>query len=125
MNMIRPRGRPDFLDRKECFDLWVELGSILKVRKELARRGKINPTTKKMPSDSGVRIAALKYILYNLEDARKVFKKLGYFGDDKDKEWFEYLKSRALDVLTTRKSRYEEWENDILQKYARGLEKDH
>jgi len=119
------KGRPKYLDRKECFELWVELGTIPKVCLELERRGKTNPNTGCSPSKTGVQIAATKYILYNIDDARKVFQQLGYFGSSKDDAWIGYLKRHAMDVLTTRRSRYEEWERDILQPYVKRLTNNH
>ena len=106
-------GRPKWLDRKECFDLWCELGTVRKVQLNLARKGIVNPTTKNPPSDSGVRFAAYKYVLYNPGIARKEYMKLGEFLDGEEKRWFDHLDGWARAILITRRDRYEDWKKWI------------
>ena len=122
--MKKQRGRPTWLDRKRCFELWVELGSIDKVRRRLESEGIVNPTTKKAASNFGISAAAYKYMVFNPVESRKVFQHLGFFGEGKDDDWIEYLKEKAVCYLSTRLDRYNEWERDYLDEYIRGLKED-
>jgi len=115
-------GRPQWLDREECFRLWCELGSIKRVCMYLERDGIVNPTTLEAPSDSGVRFAAYKHMLYNPEEARKEYMKLGVFLDGKNDHWISHLEKWARALLTTRRERYEEW-REWIQPYIKNLEK--
>lgn len=118
---MKMRGRPSFLDRKQCFELWVELGSLPKVQQSLARKGVVNPKTGKPAGLPAIRAAAYKHVFYNIAEARKVYQRLGAFGEGKDEAWIEYLKNRAVQFLMTRYDRYDEWEQKYLNEYIKGL----
>ena len=110
------RGRPSFLDRKQCYDLWNELGSLYKVRQNLGRQGIVNPNGS-IPSESGVKISAWKWVLYHPEEVCNRFK----YRDTDNKRWLKILDRRARDVLSTRIDRYINWRKDVYEPYAEKL----
>ena len=113
------RGRPQWLDRERCFYLWMELGSIWKVRHRLYSEGVKNPTTGKVASEIGVRVSAWKYVLYNPEYCRQKFiDRVGVYGDDQLDLWLGKLDRLAIAFLTTRADRYRVWKKEIYDPYV-------
>ena len=107
MTILEVRNRLEQLDKKECFDLWVELGSLEKVRSLLYTQGKRNIYGNSY-SIYGIRNAALKYIFWNMDIAFERMKSVGseftrsefnqwclykvlkYYGERKTTEWLMY-----------------------------------
>jgi hypothetical protein len=69
MPIINSKLTKRILDEKECFDLWVELGTLEKVRQVMYDRGLRHPLTGKSVTPFGIRTAAFRYMLDNLEVA--------------------------------------------------------
>jgi hypothetical protein len=108
------KGRPAWLDREQCFKLWLQLGTIRRVRAYLEANGVVNPTTGERPSEIGVRASAWKWALYHPEEARQIFiEKLGIYTDDQLDYWFDRLERAAKGFLATRVERYKSWEDDF------------
>jgi hypothetical protein len=73
MSIFGTRDEKSILDKKLCFDLWIELGSLNKVSMELYNRGVKNTLTDKPFTGIGVRSAAFIWMLYNLDEAFETF----------------------------------------------------
>jgi hypothetical protein len=100
------------LDRQECFDLWVELGSLEKVRSLFYTQGRRNMYGNSY-SIYGIRNSALKYMFWNRDVAFERLKSVGseltreefdvwclhkvlkFYGERRTKEWL--LSSGMLD----------------------------
>lgn len=109
-------GRRDKqLDEKECFDLWLKLGSLQKVSKKLASEGKVNKNTEKPFTYAGIRFAALRHVIYNPDEAREDMKKADPYSPyvQTDGAWYRFLAHRARDVfIPYGKNKIYEWAED-------------
>jgi len=116
--MINSINRSFNLEDKEkiCFDLWLELGSIKKVREEFLRRGWIN--AKSVPP-TGVSITRWAWVwaLENPDEAFEEVKKLNL--NFNKEEWIALLFERAKGyyLITSRKRFYDWIDNQGFQEY--------
>ena len=98
------RHRELQMDESECFHLWLELGALSKVSKRLYNEGKYNHDTGKPFTPGGIRNSALRYIIYNPDDA---FSKMvaidpaSPYLKDTD-TWYRYLAHKAMEVFHNR-----------------------
>lgn len=69
MPIINSKLTRSVLDEKECFDLWIELGTLEKVRQFLYSRGVVHPLTGKSITPFGIRTAAFRWMLDNLDES--------------------------------------------------------
>lgn len=91
---LRTRG---ILDPERCWKLWIELGSLNKVKDQFAIEGLINPITMKPPTISAIEKAAYRWALENQEEARQDLSySWGRVGEPlTDERWHEFLVSSA------------------------------
>ena len=93
---------------KEYFDLWVELGTVEKVRNHLHLTGEINFTTGKPISTTTIHRAATRYVIEHPNEVRPIFEK-NWGNNVPDVEWDEYLVRNALIAYDTSTSRLASW----------------
>jgi hypothetical protein len=67
-----PAKNSRYLDKKECFEKYVQLGSLAAVKRYFDNRGFVNPATGKPPTRQAIKNATFTYILFNIDDAKKV-----------------------------------------------------
>lgn len=60
-----------WLDEKECWDKWIELGSLESVRRYYQKNGVLNNRTGDPPTQSAIQKAAYRWMLGNIHEARK------------------------------------------------------
>jgi len=104
---IVSHARVEFIDGKECFSLWVELGSVEKVSKYLESVGKVNPRTKKRYSIMGVWSAAITWATDNPDDAWPYYVEAGTAMNRE--EWNEWLVARAITTRGYSKKNFLAW----------------
>jgi hypothetical protein len=105
--------RPD----KEYFELWKELGTLVKVSKHLANLGEINPKLKQPFSEMTVRIAAYRYVIEFPEEAKETFDN-EYGRVLSQKEWEEFLVNTAVSVYDSSTDKLKNWiERKGMQQY--------
>jgi len=109
-------GRHDKqLDEKECFELWLKLGSLQKVSNRLASEGKINVNTGEPFTYGGVRFAALRYVIYNPDEAKEAMREADPYSPYVQTEgaWYRFLVHRARDVFASYgKEKIHKWAED-------------
>lgn len=104
------------LDDKECFDLWVELGTLKKVGQELVRRGKASPTTGKAYTGTIISKHALRWVLENQEEARQIYLDEG--STLTDEQWERWLVEKATTVFHFSPKNFFRWiERNGFEKY--------
>jgi len=102
---------------KEYFELWKELGTLIKVSNYLRNAGEINPKLKQPFSEMTIRIAAYRYVIEFPEEAKPTFD-IEYGRELSDKEWGEYLVKTAMSVYDTSPGKLKGWiERKGMQKY--------
>lgn len=94
------------LDDKQCFDLWLELGTLQKVANRLEKDGEVNEITGKPFTLMGIRVAALRYLIYNPNKAKERMIKSDPNSEYVQTEysWKLFLTKRAVEVLAKRNS---------------------
>lgn len=95
------------LNPKECFELWVELGSIQKVCGNLAFKGTINPYTQRPFTPMGVWKSAMFWVTSNIEEAWKFYQEGG--SPFTKKEFEEWVVGKAMFVYGTSRKRFLRW----------------
>lgn len=95
------------LDPRRCWKLWIEEGSLSKVRGIFADEGLINPNTLRPPTLSAIEKAAYRWALDNLDDARDdleyAWNSVGKTLTEKDWRQFLSKKIRLAFFLQPRK----------------------
>lgn len=93
---------------KEIFDLWIELGSITKVLRNLTNRGIISRFTGKPLEYSAVWRRAMLWVIENPEDARIIYeaKLERKFTDE---QWNRWLTKKALKVFGSSNAQLKDW----------------
>jgi hypothetical protein len=87
------------LDPKQCFDLWIETGSVYKARLVLkSKYGIVNPETGKLITAMGLWDAAWRYVLENMVEARKSVEQTWRANGQllSDAEWYKIVTKRAV-----------------------------
>jgi hypothetical protein len=96
------------IDEKEAFDLWVKLGAIQKVQTHMKMAGKINPNNGKPFTIMAIWHAAMRWVLYNSEEAKAIYQEQG--STLSDLQWEEWLVKKAMYVLgTSSRTRFLRW----------------
>jgi len=104
------------LDDKECFDLWVELGTLKKVGMELVRRGKASPTTGKAYTGTIISKHASRWAIENPEEAREIFIQQG--STLTQEQWERWMVERATTVYHFSPNNFFRWiERNDFEKY--------
>ena len=93
---------------KEYFDLWVELGTVEKVKNHLRLAGEINFDTGKPISGTTIHKAAARYVIEHPNDVRPIFEK-NWGNNVPDVEWDEYLVRNAIIAYDTSSKRLASW----------------
>lgn len=65
----RPTGSMYRLDPKECFDAWLELGTLNRATRHLEEKGYLNPSTGSPFGLAGVRAAAFSWMFDHPDEA--------------------------------------------------------
>jgi hypothetical protein len=60
-----------YLDKKECFEMYVKLGSLAAVKRYFDNKGFVNPATGFPPTRQAIKNATFTYILFNIPEAKK------------------------------------------------------
>jgi hypothetical protein len=115
MPIIGTHSPPQRSD-EEYFRLWMELGTLEKVRNHLKLSGEVNPKTGKPVTGIVIRQAALRYIVEHPEIARQAFEQ-EYHMKFSDKEWDEYLVKSAMSAY------YYNWRKFVLWVNKNGMQK--
>ena len=107
---ISGRGRVnrDVVLDKTCFMLWVELGSLTKVSKQLKKRGIVSRTGKPVRKES-VRARAMNWVVYNADEARPYYHAEGMIETETDEEWEMWILSTAMDTFRYQRKTFLEW----------------
>ena len=98
------RHRELQLNEQECFDLWLEVGSLAKVSQRLAKDGKLNQLSGEPFTIGGIRNASMRYIIYNPDDAYAKMKAVdptSMYLRNTD-TWYKYLTHKAREVFSNR-----------------------
>ena len=95
----------EYLDGKECFYLWAELGSLEKASNELERRGKVNPKTGKAPTRMSISTSARNWATENLKESYEVYQKCGSLFSWED--YCKWIVDQAKKIKT--KTAYRRW----------------
>lgn len=79
---------PKYIDKKECFEKYLQLGSLGSVYRYFEAKGTISPITGRPPTRQAIKNAAWTYILFNIPLAKKAladyyFSKDVEFNDEK------------------------------------------
>lgn len=91
MPIVNSRMTKTYLDDKQCFDLWIELGTLEKVRQHLYSLGIKNPLSGNMATPFGIRTAAFRWMLHNLDEAWEIMAgKYHILGRDEFDQWAVY-----------------------------------
>src|SRR5574342_42910 len=86
------------ISNKEIFKLWIELGSITKVVRNLTGRGIINKFTGKPLWYTSVWEHAIRWVLENQKEAKAIYEeRLG--REFTDEQWDRWLFKKALKVF--------------------------
>lgn len=115
------RTKPKILsgDSKEYFDMWMELGTLPRVSEHYFNLGVVNPKTGKRVNQMLFWYAAMKWVIFNPDDARPHFEKsnMRKFSDE---EWESWLVEKAMKpgLLGTSRQRFFAWVRQFgFQKY--------
>lgn len=118
------RRKEQQLDPKECFDLWLERGSLSKAATYMSEvLGKKNEKTGNPFSLSGIRFAALRWMIKHPETSRERILAIDPDSPwaESDDEWYLFLAKRARDAYynysTDKLYRWAE-EYDVPEKYV-------
>lgn len=96
------------LPSKRCFDLWLELKSNTKVANRLAAEGVVND--KGYPYHyTSVTNACYRYMMENMEEARKALLDYKYEWAADDTTWLDYVVRKAWTRWMTDPIRFVEW----------------
>jgi len=79
---------PKYIDKRECFDKYLQLGSLGSVYRYFEAKGVISPITGRPPTRQAIKNAAFTFILNNIPVAKKAladyyFSKGVEFTDEK------------------------------------------
>ena len=66
-------ARIQILDPESCWNDWIALGSLAKVRRKYEHDGIVSPRTRSAPNESAIQKAAFKYALQNPDVAKQRF----------------------------------------------------
>lgn len=109
------------LDPKQCWDDWIALGSLRKVRRKYQHEGLISSRTGAAPNESAIQKAAYNYAINHIEEMKERFD-YEYMKDGRiptDDEWKRRLYRVGYLLFYQRKSRLQEFINKHgLQAYA-------
>lgn len=115
------RTRPKILsgDGKEYFDLWMELGTLDRVSEHMYNMGIVHPKTGKKINYMMFWYAAMRWVLFNPDDAKPIFEKnnMRKFSDE---EWESWLVEKAMKpgLLGSSRHRFFAWIHERgFQKY--------
>lgn len=100
-------GKAPQVPKKESFEKWIELGSLVRVAKYFEEKGLVDKYTGKPFKPYSFRYAAYTYLLENHKEAKPLVEKLGFVGDADD--WNIYLIHRALTIFGYSKVRFMKW----------------
>ena len=93
-------GNMGQLNQEECFRLWIELGTLKKVRQVLYDRGVRSKPSGKMFVTNSIRVAALTWLIYHPDEAYKLISEKEDLPRDDFNEWMVY---RALTIIYSEK----------------------
>lgn len=96
-----------FINNKEAFNMWIELGSLNKVQAKFAELGMVNKEGKP-PSREGLGNAAWKYALANPEEAYNRISETNRRMNvpvPTVEEWRKMMMGKAKSLLTQRKNK--------------------
>lgn len=112
------------LDNKECFEYWVEIGTLRKVAMVFEREGRINPLTDRPYTFIAVWMAAYKWVLENPDEAWKIYQEKG--SPLSKEQWEKFLTAKAAYIFKERPNYFKEWllENKF-EKYEEMYERYH
>lgn len=61
---------PRYIDKKECFSLYLQFGSLGSVMRYYQNKGFVSPVTGRPPTRQSIKNAAFTYILFNIPEAK-------------------------------------------------------
>lgn len=96
--------RGTYLDPKDCWKSWIELGSLLKVQRKYIKQDVKSPQTGTYPIIQSIEKSAKRWAVNNLEEARK---DLTYAWQRRgevltDEKWNEWLNSAVRNIFSGR-----------------------
>lgn len=109
------------LDPEQCWNDWISLGSLRKVRRKYQHEGLISSRTGETPNESAIQKAAYNYAINHIEEMKERFD-YEYMKDGRiptEDEWKKRLYRIGYLLFYQRKSRLQEFINKHgLQAYA-------
>jgi len=66
-------ARKQILDPEECWNDWIELGSLAKVKRKYEYEGKVSQRTGSTPNESAIQKSAFNYAIRHIDVARERF----------------------------------------------------
>ena len=105
---MKPSSLNQFVSNKEIFDLWIELGTLTKVERNLAGRGIINKYTGKPLVYTSVWERAMRWVLYNPDEAKVIYEtKLQ--RELSQEQWERWLVKKALKIFDDAQGQLKNW----------------
>lgn len=114
-----------YLDDKEVFYKWLELGSSGELYRYYINSGKLSPNTGKPPDERSLLIAVFRYITTSFDDAFEQLK-IAYKNANNevtDDQLIEYLLHKIPDFTTSRYYAKFIVEHKLYEKYAYAIPK--
>lgn len=110
------------LNPEECWNDWIELGSLQKVREKYQFEGRFNPNTGRPPTESAIQKSAYMYAILHPEEAREAYyyqtKQQGFIPNEE--EWQKRFYEIARLLYYQRLDKLDKFvEQHGLQKFAR------
>lgn len=105
------------LNEKQCWDIWWKYNTLREAAAALAEEGIVNTHTGKPYTHFGVQIAAWRYAMKNIpeakEDFRRDYEKRGVpFDEYEEKEFYKKLVRAARNIYRVSPSSFEKWLTD-------------
>ncbi len=105
---MKPSSLNQFVSNKEIFDLWIELGSLNKVGRNLAGRGIINKYTGKPLVATALWERAMRWVLYNPDEAKVIYE-IKMERKIPQEQWERWLVKKACKVFDDAQRQLREW----------------
>jgi hypothetical protein len=102
-------GRRPHYNGKDCFDAWLEAGSLKRAAKLLYKQGVTKANGDGPPIPASIQIAAKRYVLMNPEEAREKFISRGHERMAIDSEWAVHRILSAARVFGKGSKHFKNW----------------
>lgn len=110
------------LDKRLCFEMWVDRGTALKAAKALETEHGLVGRSGKHYTEAAVGRAAKQFVLLETDTAREMWQEK--FGEVDDEIWYDYLSRISKGILLPiGRNSYENWlaDHPEMQEYENSL----